>query len=848
MTKYVFVTGGVVSSLGKGIAAASLAAILESRGLKVTLIKLDPYINVDPGTMSPFQHGEVFVTEDGAETDLDLGHYERFISAKMRKVNNFTTGQIYESVIKKERRGEYLGKTVQVIPHVTNEIQEFIERGATAAWAGKTDVAIVEIGGTVGDIESLPFVEAARQMSLRLGRGSCCFVHLTLVPFIPMAGELKTKPTQHSVQKLREIGISPDVLLCRADRPIPDEERAKISLFSNVPNNAVISVWDADSIYKVPSMLHKQGLDEIVCFTLGMPSRPADLTAWDKLVYALEHPEHEVKIGMVGKYVDLSDSYKSLNEALRHAGIHTRTKVEIEYVDSEALESGAKIDFSRLDAILVPGGFGKRGTEGKMKAIQYAREHDVPYLGICLGMQLATIEFARNICGLAGANSTEFDPDTPHPVVALITEWMDRTGRIERRDATSDLGGTMRLGAQKCPIEPGTLAARIYGADVNERHRHRYEVNNIYVPQLEARGYKVSARTPTENLPEIMELPAHPFFIGVQFHPEFTSTPRGGHPLFKAFVEGRASTHRSTEARRRTGPQRMDREERRSMKLCNFDVGLDRPMFLIAGPCVIESEAMALDTAGRLRDITRELGIPFIYKSSFDKANRSSGKSFRGLGIDEGLRILAAVKKAVGVPVLTDVHDDDEIAPAAAVVDVLQTPAFLCRQTDFIRACAVSGKPVNIKKGQFLAPGDMKNVIDKARDAARETGLSEDRFLACERGVSFGYNNLVSDMRSLAIMRDTGAPVVFDATHSVQLPGGQGTSSGGQREFVPVLARAAVAVGVAGIFMETHPNPAEAKSDGPNAVPLDRMRELLETLLELDRVSKRSGFLEAKFH
>jgi CTP synthase len=537
MTKYVFVTGGVVSSLGKGIAAASLAAILESRGLKVTLIKLDPYINVDPGTMSPFQHGEVFVTEDGAETDLDLGHYERFISARMRKVNNFTTGQIYESVIKKERRGEYLGKTVQVIPHITNEIQEFIERGARAAWDGKADVAIVEIGGTVGDIESLPFVEAARQMSLRLGRGSCCFVHLTLVPFIPSAGELKTKPTQHSVQKLREIGISPDVLLCRADRPIPDEERAKISLFSNVHSNAVISVWDADSIYKVPSMLHKQGMDEIVCFTLGIVSRPADLAAWDKLVYSLEHPEHEVRIGMVGKYVDLSDSYKSLNEALRHAGIHTRTRVEIDYLDSEVLESGAKTDLSRLDAILVPGGFGKRGTEGKIRAIQYARENGVPYLGICLGMQLATIEFARNVCGLAGANSTEFDPDTPHPVVALITEWLDRTGRIEKRDATSDLGGTMRLGAQKCPVEPNTLAHRIYGADVNERHRHRYEVNNIYVPQLEARGYKVSARTPTENLPEIMELPAHPFFIGVQFHPEFTSTPRAGHPLFKAFVE-----------------------------------------------------------------------------------------------------------------------------------------------------------------------------------------------------------------------------------------------------------------------------------------------------------------------
>ncbi len=552
MTKYVFVTGGVVSSLGKGIAAASLAAILESRGLKVTLLKLDPYINVDPGTMSPFQHGEVFVTEDGAETDLDLGHYERFISARMRKVNNFTTGQIYESVIKKERRGDYLGKTVQVIPHVTNEIQEFIERGARAAWDGKTDIAIVEIGGTVGDIESLPFVEAARQMSLRLGRGSCCFVHLTLVPFIASAGELKTKPTQHSVQKLREIGISPDVLLCRADRPIPDEERAKISLFSNVPLNAVISVWDVDSIYKVPSMLHKQGLDEIVCFTLGMPSRPADLAVWERLVERLEHPQHEVRIGMIGKYVDLSDSYKSLNEALMHAGIHTRTRVAIEYVDSEALESATPAEAAAmlraLDAILVPGGFGKRGTEGKIRAIRHARENGVPYLGICLGMQLATIEFARHVCGLEGANSTEFDSDTPHPVVALITEWLDRTGRIERRDRDFDLGGTMRLGAQTCPVESGTLAAKIYGASVSERHRHRYEVNNVYLPQLEAHGYRVSARTPSENLPEIMELPAHPFFIAVQFHPEFTSTPRAGHPLFKAFIEAALARRRAVAA------------------------------------------------------------------------------------------------------------------------------------------------------------------------------------------------------------------------------------------------------------------------------------------------------------
>jgi CTP synthase len=424
-----------------------------------------------------------------------------------------------------------------VIPHITNEIQDFIERGAKAAWDGKADIAIVEIGGTVGDIESLPFVEAARQMSLRLGRNGACFVHLTLVPFIPMAGELKTKPTQHSVQKLREIGISPDVLLCRADRPIPEEERAKISLFSNVPIDAVISAWDATSIYKIPSMLHKQGLDEIVCFKLGIVAKPADLTAWDRLVEALEHPQHEIRIGMVGKYVDLSDSYKSLNEALMHAGIHTRSKVTIEYLDSEQIERDGVGTLARVDAVLVPGGFGKRGTEGKIAAIRYAREHDVPYLGICLGMQLATIEFARNVCGLDGANSTEFDPDTPHPVVALITEWTDRTGRIERRTEQSDLGGTMRLGAQRCPVERGTLAHSIYGPEVNERHRHRYEVNNVYVPQLEARGYKVSARTPSENLPEIMELPSHPFFIGVQFHPEFTSTPRTGHPLFKAFVE-----------------------------------------------------------------------------------------------------------------------------------------------------------------------------------------------------------------------------------------------------------------------------------------------------------------------
>ncbi|MGB3742158.1 CTP synthase [Castellaniella sp.] len=549
MTKYVFVTGGVVSSLGKGIAAASLAAILESRGLRVTMLKLDPYINVDPGTMSPFQHGEVFVTEDGAETDLDLGHYERFVSARMHKVNNFTTGQIYESVLRKERRGDYLGKTVQVIPHITNEIQDFIARGAKAAYNGQADIAMVEIGGTVGDIESLPFLEAVRQMSLRLGRNQCAFVHLTLVPFIASAGELKTKPTQHSVQKLREIGIYPNALLCRADRPVPDDERAKISLFSNVPLDAVISVSDADSIYKIPAMLHQQGLDSLVCDALAITPPPADLTVWDRLVHDLENPRGSVTIGMVGKYVDLTESYKSLSEALVHAGIHTHSRVDIVYLDSEEIDTQGTACLAGLDAILVPGGFGKRGTEGKIKAIQYAREHGIPYLGICLGMQLAVVEFARHVAGLGGANSTEFDPSAPHPVVALITEWQDREGKIEKRDASSDLGGTMRKGAQRCPVKPGTRAASIYGTEVNERHRHRYEVNNVYVNRLEEAGMVISARTPTENLPEIMEIPSHPWFMGVQFHPEFTSTPRDGHPLFSSFIQA-ALTYQQSQVKK----------------------------------------------------------------------------------------------------------------------------------------------------------------------------------------------------------------------------------------------------------------------------------------------------------
>lgn len=538
MTKYVFVTGGVVSSLGKGIASASLAAILESRGLKVTLIKLDPYINVDPGTMSPFQHGEVFVTDDGAETDLDLGHYERFITTKMKRSNNFTTGQIYKSVLEKERRGDYLGKTVQVIPHVTNEIQEFIKRGAGVGTPDEVEVAIVEIGGTVGDIESLPFLEAVRQMSLRLGPNNTAFVHLTYVPWIAAAGELKTKPTQHTVQKLREIGIQPDALLCRADRRIPDDEREKISLFTNVPEYGVISVWDVDTIYKVPRMLHEQGLDQLICTKLHLSTKPADLGKWDKLVYEVEHPQHEVTIAMCGKYVDLSDSYKSLNEALRHAGIHNHARVRIEYVDSEEL-SPANVDkLAKYDAILVPGGFGKRGVEGKILAAQYAREHKIPYLGICLGMQVATIEYARHKAGLEGANSTEFDAHAKHPVIALIDECQEADGTIQRRDANSDLGGTMRLGAQSSDVKPGTLAHEIYGDVVTERHRHRYEANEKYLAQLEEAGLVISAITQREKLTEIVELPrdVHPWFMGVQFHPEFKSTPWDGHPLFKSYI------------------------------------------------------------------------------------------------------------------------------------------------------------------------------------------------------------------------------------------------------------------------------------------------------------------------
>jgi CTP synthase len=533
MTRYVFVTGGVVSSLGKGIAAASLGAILEARGLKVSMIKLDPYINVDPGTMSPFQHGEVFVTQDGTETDLDLGHYERFVRTTTSRHSNYTTGRIYQNVIAKERRGEYLGATVQVIPHITDEIKRSVRAGA-----GDADVCMVEIGGTVGDIESLPFLEAIRQLGSELGRDRVAYMHLTLVPYIAASGETKTKPTQHSVKELRSIGIQPDVLLCRADRPLPDDQRRKIALFTNVDERAVIAAVDADDIYKIPLLLNAEHLDDIICDKLRIEAPPADLSEWQAVVDAKANPLHHVDIAMVGKYVDLKDSYMSLNEALLHAGLHTRTKVKIHFVEAEQIErAGNTACLANMDAILVPGGFGDRGIEGKIAAARYAREQGVPYLGICLGLQIAVIEYARNVAGLTGAHSTEFNLQTPHPVIALITEWMDRTGALEKRDAASDLGGSMRLGGQECVLTPGSRAATVYGAErIIERHRHRYEFNNNYRETLAQAGLVMSGWS-LDGLCEVIELPEHPWFIACQFHPEFTSNPRDGHPLFTGFIE-----------------------------------------------------------------------------------------------------------------------------------------------------------------------------------------------------------------------------------------------------------------------------------------------------------------------
>lgn len=534
MTKFIFVTGGVVSSLGKGIAAASLAAVLEARGLKITMTKMDPYINVDPGTMSPFQHGEVFVTEDGAETDLDLGYYERFLRhSKMSRANNFTSGRIYQTVLAKERRGDYLGGTVQVIPHITDEIKHKI----LASGAGY-DIAIIEIGGTVGDIESLPFMEAVRQMQVELGYKNAMLMHLTLVPYIASAGELKTKPTQHSVKELLSIGIQPDVLICRSEHDIDEDTRRKISLFTNVAKEAVIVCKDARSIYEIPRKFYEQDLDDLICQRFGITAPEADLSDWDKVIDGLFGATGELTVAMVGKYVELPDAYKSVNEALLHAGIHNKVKVQIHYIDAEKLETQDNLmdELKACDAVLVPGGFGERGTLGKIKAIEYARTHNVPFLGICLGMQLAVIEFARNVLGL-DANSTEFDRKTANPIIGLITEWFDEKGDLQVRTLDSDLGGTMRLGAQEANLVTGSRLAKIYGAaSVTERHRHRYEMNNRYIEPLESAGMKISGYSAKQHLVESVELDTHPWFVAVQYHPEFTSSPRGGHPLFNSFI------------------------------------------------------------------------------------------------------------------------------------------------------------------------------------------------------------------------------------------------------------------------------------------------------------------------
>ena len=539
MTKYIFITGGVVSSLGKGIASASLASILETRGLNVTLLKLDPYINVDPGTMSPFQHGEVFVTNDGAETDLDLGHYERFVRVQLGKKNNFTAGRVYENVISRERKGDYLGATVQIIPHITDEIKRLTMAGAKGA-----DIALVEIGGTAGDIESLPFMEAIRQMGLELGRENTLFIHLTLLPYIKAAGELKTKPTQHSVKELRGIGIQPDVLICRSELPLPEAERKKIALFTNVAENSVFTSLDMDTIYKVPQALSEQGLDDIVVDKLGLKCKSADLSEWDKVVSSLDKPKHSIDVAMVGKYMDLTESYKSLSEALIHAGIFTQTKVNIHYFDSEEIESSGAVCLSEMSAILVPGGFGTRGIEGKIETVRYARENNVPFLGICLGLQVAVIEYARHKANMGDANSTEFNPKTPFPVIGLITEWEDENGDVQTRNSKSNMGGTMRLGGQECQLIKGSRASHIYGADtITERHRHRYEVNNQLIGKIEESGLKVSGRSQDGLLVEMVEIPEHPWFVACQFHPEFTSTPRDGHPLFESFINAAKEAH-----------------------------------------------------------------------------------------------------------------------------------------------------------------------------------------------------------------------------------------------------------------------------------------------------------------
>ncbi|PYO63482.1 MAG: hypothetical protein DMD28_02110 [Gemmatimonadetes bacterium] len=782
-TKYIFVTGGVVSSLGKGIAAASLGRLLVERGLKVTIQKFDPYINVDPGTMSPFQHGEVYVTDDGAETDLDLGHYERFIDRSLSQVNNVTTGRIYLSVITKERRGEYLGSTVQVVPHITDEIKAAIRR-----LAPDHDVVITEIGGTVGDIESLPFLEAIRQFRQEVGRDNTLFIHLTLVPYIAATAELKTKPTQHSVRELMEIGIQPDILVCRTERPLSEDIKRKIALFCNVDFGCVVESPDVRSIYEVPLKLHSQGLDKEVCQRLHLETKEPDLRAWAAMVDRILNAGERIKIAVVGKYTELADSYKSIHEALVHGGIANACGVDVDWISSDRFtdqETAGEL-LAPYHALLVPGGFGVRGVDGMVEAIRWSREHKLPFLGICLGMQTAIIEFGRNVCKIPNTNSSEFEPECENPVIALMRS----------QEGIQEMGGTMRLGAYPCKLRPGSRVAQIFGtAEVSERHRHRYEVSNAYRDVLAEFGMRCSGLAPDAAPPSVR---------GVR---------RGG----PAARQERCATRGALRARE---PARLTMSQ-------HFGGGA--APFLIAGPCVLEADDLNLRVGEALAELGARLGLHVVFKASYDKANRSRLKGSRGPGLERGLAALAKVRSATGLAVLTDVHEAAQVPAAAQVADVLQIPAFLCRQTDLLVAAGHARRAVNVKKGQWMAPDGMAGAVEKLRaGGAPEIAVTE-------RGTFFGYGDLVVDMRSFARLRAVcGVPVVFDATHAVQQPGqGQDGASGGLREFVPPLLYAAAAAGADGFFLETHPDPDHAPSDGPNMVPLDQLPGLVSVALEV---------------
>ena len=877
MTRFIFITGGVVSSLGKGLTAAALGALLQARGFKVRLRKLDPYINVDPGTMSPYQHGEVYVTDDGAETDLDLGHYERFTGVACRRDDNVTTGRIYSDVIAKERRGDYLGATIQVIPHVTDRIKAFVTDGIDEA-----DFVLCEIGGTVGDIEGLPFLEAIRQLGNELGREQAMYMHLTLLPFVSASGELKTKPTQHSVKELLSLGIQPDVLLCRADREIPPAERRKIALFCNVRQGAVIPALDVDTIYRVPVSYHEQGLDDEVCRHFRIEAPPPDLAGWHEIVERVAKPEGQVTIAVVGKYTGLLDAYKSLAEALTHGGVANNVRVAMDWIDSEIFEGGDAV--GRLDAvhgILVPGGFGERGAEGKIAAVRFARERRIPYFGICFGMQMAVVEAARNLAGIGGAGSTEFGP-CQEQVVGLMTEWLrgDAQGgtRRRRRPGGNHAPGRLRGGARtglhgrrhlRHDPHPGAPPPPLRG-----QHRlrgHPRWPRGRLLRQVPRRG---AARDPGNPRPPLVRrcpVPPRAAFETLRApSPVHLVRRRGGRPVApgvacpggRACLRGfrdrspapvghavprgpRPAPGRPGEKARKVGGEGEEGETAmngpgspapvvapRHVAVGPLTVGNDLPLVLIAGPCQMESRQHALEMSQALKEMAERLGVGLIYKTSFDKANRTSGTGRRGVGLGPSLPVFAEIRETRGLPVLTDVHEPAQCAPVAEAVDVLQIPAFLCRQTDLLVAAGETGRAINVKKGQFLAPWDMANVVAKIE------GTGNRDVLVCERGASFGYNTLVTDLRSLPILARTGCPVVFDATHATQQPGGLGAASGGQREFAPVLARGAVAVGVAAVFMETHQDPDRAPSDGPVMIPLNSLPEVVETLLALDRLAK----------